>query len=1022
MQILFISFTLLLPFLYMNQETVYEGPDFQILTPNLIACQSNQVLKFKFHSDLFIDASGALSPQMCFFPDYAGSIDMYDRHAHPHVLTKLNGQTFDQCINSLNGELELEMRVQDPAITELRSGKMEYMFNGLRYPVVNKIIRFHYFIHFKPAPIRMVSITAENNQFNQTSCLELVFANPCVQLLPNTKTILTFPSSPQNQDKIYPLRVFNDAECDVTLNGIKNSKLNCSVNGDELQLNDLFNKIYDGNYLTLRLCSIQMNNFNHIKSNIKFIQFGDDYTKYDAPWNLQQFTDKEGLYAETSFTIETNVGDISIINETAINTMVFEEFLIRIGLLAEKRLYLNVGNVFSIDFTKYPQTINKLSFVFYNAGNSVQSGDLVCKDNICTTTLTTDISLQDEFKIDIDAKKDVFNKGVQFLAYVKLVNGEDIILKKEFSFKRIVSRISGTIDERDTGLLSNLNIKLEGLEENENDYVLVLDLKNTLSFSIESFEGIYIDNERVPDESLSFNEKDNLISITGVNSKEQQRDLIITYKGLIIGPFESGFNSILYTVKNNDKVVIEKSIDLQIIKNEFQINSINVQNSPQRNRMNITLTYIEPIYVDHYLKIGVPSHYIISNDDWEYETQIPHENAFIIESISDNKNSAVSYYRIDNIFERTKNNVEYYLSFLFTKKERVIETGDIEISLITALDGFSLDNKINNKRIGERVFSSIDFLCPKNCLECNSTSKICQLCAIDYYFKEEDGLCHLIKEETITEDDKDNENDDLNKEKNIKKFSKILEGFTINTLILLFFITLLQWSFYKKTLNIIEFLCAYLTGIYSMISYLFLIRILTETGSDKEREVLAYAVIFCTLYFSLNLFSTIYFYIKNRNSIVKKLDIVNIYLMKIIFFFFIVLLGSGCCLILNSYHLIDLYKKLYAEEDEIKIYKDNIEFLKWFNAINILSFSIGIIVMVFKGDIQYWFSYFYIVICISIFFLFLTNIWINYKTTTKSDKLYNTKKINDLSKFIAIGEEERSALSFTYLLVGVILN
>lgn len=869
---------------------------------------------------------------------------------------------------------------------------------------VGDSIYFYYSINIQKNSINNVSGAAQNNYYKANTCLTITMQNPCVYLPPTTVFKITIPkiSYPNNtQYEINPFSEFSISTCNVSLNGQSPSGRSCSVSADSLSVSGLVTSHLNTSNLTLTLCNIKMNNTNETNAKIELIN-----STYTSPSNL---------FADATFNIPVELGSVLPRYITSERTSIQNDYYFKFGFGTLEDIIINANSKVEIDFTSVPHSVTSVSYSIYSGSSVVQYGSLSCTNKLCSVTLNAAYNLKNEFVMDITGGSSQFNSTYNSSIVVNFYNSSNKkLIYQSYPIVRISSDYNAYAEDNDIGLSSTLNLVFNNLSLNTSAYQIIIAFGDYARINSTYFSELTINNKKIASTNISLSTTNNTLTASNIIFDSDAVKRIIV-KGVYLGPYDAGWNQITFTLKQNNVSVYTKNIDLYTNNNKFTIKDVYKSKIPNGYRFNVTFAYDYPLYVDHYLRLGLPKQYDINESNWFVSSQIPRTTAFSLSEININMSSSLTYYKISNILSKADSKATYSLVF-DTQLLNIASTGEyIELDAFSDYSSVSgLDNISSSYKIFTSTSKTISQNCPLNCYECSGNRDICTSCGNSLTLNTTDGLCYQTNSmnQNVTNHDNSNDNNNTKQflftDKNIDTFKKILIAIAVNFSILTVVLGLFLKLFYFEGSHLLEYLCASLTLVYSIVTYLFLLRIISELPKNEYRLELIYIIVTTSCYMIINLAITTYVYAKSKNSTILKNRLIDNLIAKILLFGICSIFGVAICLLFSSFNTLSLFKKLYCDEKDVKLYKSVSLIVKWIASFTILLFSASTTLIYYISTIESPFIYFYFVGSLLLFISHLVTILQINKSQGGIEKLYDVKLKYEKSGIMLIKKDNEN--------------
>lgn len=863
-----------------------------------------------------------------------------------------------------------------------------------------------FFFNF-PVDVLKNSVTnleahATNNYYKQNTCLTITMQNPCVYLPPTTIFKITIPKTSYpdySQFEINPFSNFDVMACDVTLNGQTNTSKSCSIDGDTLSISDLVPDFTQESNFSLKICNVQLNNTREQNSKIELVN--SDYT---SPSNL---------FADADFSIPVELGSILKKYLTSERTSIQDDYYFKFAFGTLEDIIINAGSTIEIDFSEIPHSISNIDYSIYTGTNVDQYGSLSCTNKKCTAVLDNSYNLKNDFVMDITGTKSEFGSMYNSSINVKFSNSSgNLLISEVYPLIRISSDYNAYSEDKDIGLASTLHLIFNNLETNTETYEFTISLGDFGLIDQNFFDELTINHKKIHSSDVTLDSNNNSLIANNIvfDSDPIQR---IDLKGVYLGPYSAGWNQINFNLSQNSTSVHNQDIDLHLNMNKFTIMDVYKSRIPTGYRFNITFAYDYPIYIDHYLRIGLPKQYEINEMDWFRSTQIPYITAPSLSEININMSANLTYYKIHNLLSKTDSKATYSLIF-DTELLDIEHTGEyVELDVFSDYSSISGLEDINSSyKISIATAKTINHKCPVDCYECSGDKDKCSLCSSSLNLNTTDNLCYQpnsMNQNVTKHDDPSNNNEYeyLFSEAKIETFNKVLTAIAFNFCVLTIILGLFIKLFYFEKSYLLEFLCASLTLVYSIVSYLFLLRISSELKKDNFQLEFIYMIVSVACYIFVNLLTTLYVYMKNKSASFLNNKIINNIPMKAIIFLICSCFGVSVCLLFNSLNLLSLFQKLYCDQKDVKKNKSVSLIVKWIASFTVLMFSASIILIYYISPIKSQFIYFYFVGSLLLFIAHLFTILHLNRAETSNDKLYDIKLRYDKNVSVVIKKENQ---------------
>jgi hypothetical protein len=344
-----------------------------------------------------------------------------------------------------------------------------------------------------------------------------------------------------------------------------------------------------------------------------------------------------------------------------------------------------------------------------------------------------------------------------------------------------------------------------------------------------------INFKKIASSKITINTTNNTLTVSAINFDSDAIQRFVIF-GLYLGPYKAGYSTFNFNLRQNNASVYSKDINLYTNVNQFSLQDVSRSKIPLGYRFNVTFSYNYPIYANHFFRIGLPKQYQIDTTNWFRSTQIPYSTAPSISQININMSANLTYYKIYNLLSKTDSKSIYSLVF-DANLLKIASTGDyVEVDIYSDYSSISgLDNITSSFKISTATSKIISQNCPIGCYTCTGNKDTCSVCSSSLTYNATDGLCYQPNQmnQNITYPNNNNPNNSsieyLFDSKTIETFNKILIAVTSNFCVLIIVLGLCLKLFYNEGSYLLEFLCASLTLVYSMVTYLFLIRIVLNS-------------------------------------------------------------------------------------------------------------------------------------------------------------------------------------------------
>jgi len=869
----------------------------------------------------------------------------------------------------------------------------------------NELFYLYYNIELLKTPINNVSASAQNNYYKADTCLTIQLKNPCVYLPPETDFKITIPkiSYPNNtQYEVNPFSNFNTSNCNVSLNGSSPTGRTCTVSGDSLLIQNLVTSYTSTGNLTLTVCNIKMNNLNESDAKIELLN--------------KNLSSPSNIFADATFTVPVELGSILPRYITSEKTSVANNYYFKFGFATIEDIIINANSKIEIDFSSIPHSVLTISYNIYSTTSIVQSGNLSCSSKKCSVTLNGAYNLKNEFVMDISGSSIEFNSIYNTSFTVNFYNSSNRkLISYSYPIVRQTSDYIAYAEDSDIGLSSNLNLIFNNLSFNTSAYQIVISFGDYARINSTYFNELTINQKKISSANISINTTNNTLTASNIifDSDTTKRILI---RGVFLGPYDAGWNQITFTIKQNNANVYSKNVDLYTNMNRFTIKESIKRKIPNGYRFNITFAYDYPLYVDHFFRIGLPKQYNVNETNWFVSSQIPRTTAPSLSKININMSANLTYYKISNLFSKSDSKSSYSLVF-DTSLLNTSSTGEyVELDVFADYSAITgLDNISSSYKIASSTAKTLYHDCPVNCYQCYNNKDICNVCSNSLTLNATDGLCYQANSmnQNVTNTDNSNNNININEylfdTKEIYTFKKVLIAIAFNFSVMTIVLGLFLKLFYYEGSHLLEFSCASLTLVYSIVSYLFLLRIISELPKSDYHLELIYIIVSASCYVLINISITIFVYQKNRNSNIINNKFVDYMLVKVILFVICSIFGVAISLLFNSFNSINLLKKLYCDEKDVKQSKNVSLIVKWIASFTILLFSASTTLIYYISPVKSSFVYYYFVGSLLLFVSHLITIFQVNNSKKGVEKLFEAKFKYEKSIINVVKHENQNA-------------
>lgn len=860
------------------------------------------------------------------------------------------------------------------------------------------VYTIRYSINILKSPINVTTVSPANNYYNSSTCLTIKMQNPCVFIVPTTifkVTIpkISYPSFPSQE--VTPFSSFSTTSCNVSLNGLTNTTKTCSLSGNTLSITNLVTSFMNASELTLSICNIKMNNTRETNAKVELVN--------------SSFTSPSNLYADASFAIPVDIGSILPQYITSEKTIIGNDYYLKFGLSTIENIIINSGSKIEIDFVSVPHAVTSISFIVFSGTTQAQSGNLTCTNKKCSATLNSSYNLKDQFVMSITGLSSIFNSTYDSEFTATFYNSSSkSLLSQTYQLIRTTNDYTASLQDTDIGLSSNLNLTFNNLTLNTSPYDIVFTFGTLAQINSSFFSALNINNKKIASSKITINSTNNTLTVSAINFDSDGIQRFVVY-GLYLGPYKAGYSTINFSLKQNNANVYSKDINLSTNVNQFSLENVSKSKIPSGYRFNIGFSYNYPIYANHFFRVGLPKQYIINTANWFRSTQIPYTTAPSISVININMSANLTYYKIYNLLSKADSKSSYSLVFDATLLN-VASTGEyIEVDIFSDYPSISgLDNISSSYKISTATSKIISQDCPIGCYTCSGNKDTCTVCSSSLTYNATDGLCYQPNQmnQNITYPNNDNSSIDyMFSTKIIDTFNKILIAVTSNFCVLIIVLGLCLKLFYNESSNLLEFLCASLTLVFSMVTYLFLLRIMSELPKKSNRLELIYICTSASCYIFVNLVVTAYVYLKSRRSNILQNKIFTNFFAKALWLTICSILGVGVSLLFNSFNLLSLYRKLYCDEKDIKMQQSVSLIVKWVASFTILLISASTTLIYYISSVSLPFVYVYLVGSLLLFVAHLISILQINRSQASNHKFYDVHLRHEKNSIVLVRKE-----------------
>lgn len=837
--------------------------------------------------------------------------------------------------------------------------------------------------------ISVTNALASNNLLNSETCLNITIINPCKFLQPSTAFRLTLPPSHPNNPilKIHPLSNFNLSKCEVKLNGTASLTTNCSVNGDALIIYELLQSSVIAKNISLSICNITMSDTNTTNSMIELLN-----TNNNKPGTV---------FASSNFSYNVTYGLQTPKILTLDKSLIGFRYYIDLSIATVKNCIINPGNRAIFDFINVPHDVTSIEYEIIQDKIIKQSGFLKCFIKTCEIVIDREYNLINNFTIKILAANNEFNTPYTSYLILRFANlSSSNLVSQNYPMSRIYEHLNASVEENDVGISSSITFVFKNMLITQNIYNIVFSFGTYAIINPWIFDKILINTEKISKDLIFIDSITNIITIKDI-LLDDTKNFNILIKGIYIGPFDSGWNTILISFQKQNKIKYLKTVSLY-----SNINSINIKSATKRKSntkfiLSIEFEYVSSVYTNHDVKIGMPNNFIVDEKNWLESTNIPHNKTISLIYMKTKHNNSFTYWKLSNLLFLTSPNKTYLLNIFFTIDNVEEKFQNIELSVYTILFN---SNRLQNNNIKNQPFmtstSIIIDKCPFECDNCNITQNICLTCNYGYIFNSITKLC-----EKYINIDSNNQTDQIgfifgNKTRFI--LNKFIISLSINCIISIIVLGIIIKIFYYKKIDIYEFYCSLATIFYSASSYAFLLTILAELkwSSDKTYVFLIPSSIICNVV--LNVSVSVYILIMKKKMNTENCKKSKHLLKDALFIVICAFLGAGLHLLFGFYDILNVTTRFYFEHRDLKnIYNINI-FVKWIVSFNILLFSASTVLIYYTTSFKTNYIYVYFIYSFSVFILYLITIIKSARTKNQFLNQYDTTFNKRHSDFVVI--------------------
>ena len=565
-------------------------------------------------------------------------------------------------------------------------------------------------LSIKTAPITVKSSFADINTINSKTCLEIVLANPCVNMDSSDFLTLEF-----DNDSLSALDFFDSANCDVYLND-QPATADCYKYSDRLKITNIFPDKFTDKEMTVKVCDIKMQNFNDSSIRIHFDKLNSNSLMFQ--------------FAAGEFNVDTDLGVVMIPNksktvDTGANTVVLSATL---KLMATGLIRSN--SRVEVDFGHYSTISSSASYSYSLDNGAAVTGTADVHNNKFSFPVSTSINLIKPIEIELAIPKDLLppelNEPVVYRIYSR---DNNLVYETDVIFDNVVSTAQGYFTEKDVGVNGELHLTVHDFTPNGNPYNFDLELFDLAEVDSNLLEVVF-SNKHINPTSIVQNTNNNKLTVSSVDLDSSKTSHGFTFKGIKVGPFHAGNGSMVFTIKQNNEAVFQKAVDFAARKNSITIEEVTEEAHQNGYRITVNFSYRHPFYGNHYARIGLPSHYIVDPVSWNPKTQIPLDSPLTISALPVSTGDLVHYYKVYNLFKEADCEQHYQLSFNVQKEFFRDNVFKLEMSVFSDHPAIALDDG-KDYSICETVLKDIEKKCPLGCKECSTCEK-CDECEDNY--------------------------------------------------------------------------------------------------------------------------------------------------------------------------------------------------------------------------------------------------------------------------------------------------